>query len=90
MKADDGNTVFYGVFGQYVLTHEVFEQLADDIKAADAKGDYSTEIELTRALDTVRQRSGMVAVTMQGSMFDMGNPAALRRAMYEFSEVSKD
>lgn len=90
MKDAEGNTVYYGVFGQYVLTHEVFEQLADDIKAADAKGDYSTEIELTRALDTVRQRSGMVAVTMQGSMFDMGNPAALRRAMYEFSEVYKD
>lgn len=90
MRDAAGNRAYYGVFGQYVLTRDVFDQLAEDIAQADAQGDHHTEIELTKALDAVRQRSGMVAVTMQGSMFDMGNPAALRRAMCVFSEPCGD
>jgi UTP-glucose-1-phosphate uridylyltransferase len=49
-------------------------------------GDHVTEIELTSALDTVRKRSGMVGVRLRGQMFDMGNPAALARAVAEFSK----
>lgn len=81
----DGATRFYSVFGQYVLTPEVFEQLGADISAADEAADMSREIELTTALDAVRQRSGMIGVRIDGEMFDMGNPEALRNAVLNFS-----
>ena len=82
----EGQKEYYGVFGQYVLTPEVFQQLAVDIREADEKGDQMAEIELTKALDTVRQQTGMVGVCVDGNMYDMGNPTALRQAMLEFSK----
>lgn len=85
---EDGATRFYSVFGQYVLTPEVFEQLASDISAANEAGDMSREIELTTALDAVRQRSGMIGVRIDGEMFDMGNPEALRNAVLNFSMIN--
>ena len=47
--------------------------------------DHVSEIELTSALEAVRQRSGMVGVRLNGRMFDMGNPAALRRCVEEYA-----
>ena len=49
------------------------------------EGDHVTEIELTSALEAVRQRSGMMGVRLQGRMYDMGNPHALIRAVVEYS-----
>ena len=70
---------------QYILTPDVFAQLADDIRQADAEGS-SREIELTSALEAVRQRSGMMGVRLNGVMYDMGNPTALRRCVSNFSK----
>lgn len=84
VKMEDGTTSYYSVFGQYILTPEVFDQLAEDIREADEQGD-EREIELTSALEKVRQRSGMMGVRLDGNMYDMGNPEALRRAMMGFS-----
>ena len=86
VQEQDGGKGYYSVFGQYILTPDVFEQLADDIRAADAEGDMSREIELTTALEAVRKRNGMVGVRINGEMFDMGNPAALRNTVIRFSE----
>ena len=83
VKMEDGTTSYYSVFGQYILTPEVFDQLAEDIREADEQGD-EREIELTSALEKVRQRSGMMGVRLDGKMYDMGNPEALRRAMMGF------
>ena len=84
VKMGDGTISYYSVFGQYILTPEVFDQLAEDIREADEQGD-EREIELTSALEKVRQRSGMMGVRLDGKMYDMGNPEALRRAMMGFS-----
>ena len=81
----DGEKEYYSVFGQYVLTPEVFTQLAADIHQADSDDDHRREIELTAALDTVRQKSGMMGVQLKGVMYDMGNPTALRRCVSNFS-----
>jgi UTP-glucose-1-phosphate uridylyltransferase/mevalonate kinase len=81
-----GEKEYYSVFGQYILTPEVFSQLHEDIIQKEIDGDHVTEIELTSALDAVRKRSGMVGVRLRGQMFDMGNPAALARAVAEFSK----
>lgn len=52
----EGEKEYYSVFGQYIITPEVFEQLASDIQKADAAGDTTKEIELTAALEAVRQK----------------------------------
>ncbi len=81
-----GEKEYYSVFGQYILTPEVFEQLEADIQQADADGDHTREIELTAALDAVRQKSGMMGVQLKGVMYDMGNPTALRNCVRYFSK----
>ena len=75
-----GQKEYYSVFGQYILTPEVFAQLSADIQQADAEGS-SGEIELTSALEAVRQHSGMMGVRLNGTMYDMGNPTALHRCL---------
>jgi UTP-glucose-1-phosphate uridylyltransferase len=62
------------VFGQYILTPEVFDQLRSDIANA---ADMNKEIELTSALDKVREQTGMIGIQPQGRMYDMGNYHAL-------------
>ena len=80
-----GEKEYYSVFGQYILTPEVFAQLAEDINSADADGDRIREIELTSALEAVRKQSGMIGVRLDGTMYDMGNPKALRRCVAEYA-----
>ena len=70
----DGSTKYYSVFGQYVLTPEVFEQLRQDI----ADSDSTQEIGLTEALEKIRASMGMQAVILDGNMYDIGNPTALK------------
>ena len=86
VRNESGEKEYYSVFGQYILTPEVFAQLHDDIMQAELEEDHVREIELTSALEAVRQRSGMMGIRLDGRMFDMGNPAALVRAVEEFSK----
>lgn len=81
----DERKEYYSVFGQYIITNEVYDQLAVDIRTANRRGDTTGEIELTSALESVRQRSGMLGIRMEGEMFDMGNPQAL---LYTYSHYS--
>ena len=85
VRNKNGVKEFYSVFGQYILTPEVFAQLHEDIMQKEIEGDHVTEIELTSVLEAVRQRSGMMGVRLQGRMYDMGNPHALIRAVQEFA-----
>ena len=86
VRNGEGTKEYYSVFGQYILTPDVFEQLASDIAKADAEGNTSREIELTAALESVRQKSGMMGVRLNGVMYDMGNPKSLRRCIGQFAE----
>lgn len=74
VKCKDGERRYMSVFGQYVITPEVFAQLHEDIGSAT---DPNKEIELTSALDKVREQYGMIGVRLQGQMYDMGNYHAL-------------
>ena len=85
VRNKDGEKEYYSVFGQYILTADIFKQLQADIEQADAEGDSSREIELTAALEAVRQQSGMMGVRLQGVMFDMGNPTALRKCVGSYA-----
>ena len=85
VRNKQGEKEYYSVFGQYILTPEVFTQLHEDIMKKEIDGDHVSEIELTSALEAVRQRSGMMGVRLRGRMFDMGNPAALTRCVEEYA-----
>ena len=82
-----GDREYCSVFGQYILTPEVFEQLGEDIRRADESDDKSHEIELTSALEAVRSRVGMTGVRLYSQRFDMGNPAALVDTVVKFSSL---
>lgn len=76
-------TAFYSVFGEYVLTPEVFEVLAGHIETnRTAKG----EIQLTKALDEVRRKSGLFGFAVDGKMFDVGMPQAYVKTVATFSQ----
>jgi len=81
-----GDYEYCSVFGQYILTPDVFQQLAADIKLADAEGSQK-EIELTSALEAVRSRDGMIGVRLNSQRFDMGNPMALADTVTNFSHL---
>ena len=81
VKCKDGTQKYMSVFGQYILTPEVFEQLHSDITNSTSS---HKEIELTSALDKVRERHGMIGVQLQGRMFDMGNYNAFIKCVSEF------
>jgi UTP-glucose-1-phosphate uridylyltransferase/mevalonate kinase len=85
VRNKDGEKEYYSVFGQYILTPEVFAQLHEDIMQREIDGDHVSEIELTSALEAVRQRSGMMGIRLKGRMYDMGNPTALRRCVEEYA-----
>lgn len=85
VKDFDGKNKYFSVFGQYILTSEVFRQLEEDIAQADVSGS-ANEIELTSALEAVRQKSGMIGVRLDGVMYDMGNHTAFRNAVLEYSK----
>ena len=63
----------------------MFRQLEEDIAQADVSGS-ANEIELTSALEAVRQKSGMIGVRLDGVMYDMGNHTAFRNAVLEYSK----
>ena len=86
VRNKDGVKEYYSVFGQYILTPDVFAQLEADIRQADEEGDMTREIELTAALEAVRQKSGMMGIRLNGTMYDMGNPTALRNCVRYFSK----
>lgn len=83
VKCKDGVRKYMSVFGQYILTPEVFEQLRLDIANTT---DSNKEVELTSALDKVRERTGMIGIQLQGRMYDMGNYNAFKNCVSEYSK----
>lgn len=73
---------YYAAFGSYIITDEIFNRLDTAIKEniVNAKG----EVELTDALDYVRENAGMMAYVVNGTSYDLGNPEAYRRTVSEF------
>lgn len=81
VKMRNGEHRYYSVFGQYILTPEVYQQLKADVVNAQHDG---KEIELTSALDKVRAQYGMYGVQVDGEMFDMGKPDAFQNCITNF------
>jgi UTP-glucose-1-phosphate uridylyltransferase/mevalonate kinase len=90
VRNKQGDKEYCSVFGQYILTPEVFTQLEADIEAANESGDMQKEIGLTEALEAVRKRSGMIGFRLKGLRYDMGNQSALISTVMEFSRKTID
>ena len=75
---------YYSAFGSYILTPEVFVQLKDNIdnNLVNSRG----EIELTTALEQVREKYGLIGVQLEGEMFDIGVPSELRNTFANFGK----
>ena len=75
---------YYAAFGSYIITDEIFNRLDTAIKEniVNARG----EVELTDALDFVRENAGMMAYVVDGTSYDLGNPEAYRRTVSEFGK----
>ncbi len=74
---------FFAVFGQYVLTPEVYQELEKNIQEEKT---YGGEYQLTDALDAVRETYGMYAFRPDGKAYDVGIPEAYREAVWEFGK----
>lgn len=83
MSLEDDGKNYFSVFGEYVLTPEVFDVLGKNIeKNVTTKG----EIQLTDALDEVRKTSGLYGYVIDGRMFDIGIPSAYVNAVAEYAK----
>jgi UTP-glucose-1-phosphate uridylyltransferase len=73
---------YYSVFGQYVLTPEVFEALEQNIQNEESE---SGEIGMTEALARFIG-NGLTGIVMDGKMYDIGNVGAYRETVVEFGK----
>jgi len=75
-KSDEAN--YYSVFGQYILTPEVFKELEKNIQNGNTR---NGEYQLTDAIAALVDKSALYAFVPDGKMLDMGNVDGYRRAM---------
>lgn len=72
------------MFGQYVLTPDVFEELDNNIREGKrSQGEY----QLTDVLDTIREKHGLFGFKPNGRAYDIGLPEAYRKTLYEFGRI---
>lgn len=84
-KASQEN--YYAVFGQYVLTREVFDALRVSIE--DNVTEFG-EIQLTSALEMVRSQSGMMGYVVDGKSFDVGIPEKYSETMMMYGKLKRE
>ena len=69
------------VFGQYVLTPEVFEQLENNIRnKVMSRGEY----QLTDALEALVEKDRIMAFRPNGISYDIGLPESYRLTMEKY------
>jgi UTP-glucose-1-phosphate uridylyltransferase/mevalonate kinase len=76
---------FLTVFGQYVLSPQVFSYIEEHIHLNIRE---RGQFQLTSCLDRLRQEEGCVAVRVEGKRFDIGSPNAYLNALADFSTTA--
>jgi UTP-glucose-1-phosphate uridylyltransferase/mevalonate kinase len=74
---------YYSVFGQYILTSEVFEVLEQNIQNEKSE---SSEIGMTEALAQFIDQ-GLTGLVIDGNMHDIGNVGAYKETITYFGDV---
>ena len=81
-----GMKEYLAVFGQYILTEDVYAALDENIRTDKrSRG----EIQLTDALDMVRERSGLMGYRINGRSYDLGLPGSYVDTVAEFADRVK-
>lgn len=82
-----GKDQFLCVYGQYILTPEIFtilgRQIADGVRQ---RG----EVQLTTALDALRESEGMLGFLVDGDHYDTGQPFAYLQSLQDFGHKAKN
>ena len=78
-KTKDGKK-YYAVFGEYILTDDVFKVLKKNIKEDKRE---RGEFQITGAIEEVRKKKGMVAFIPDGKFLDIGNVEAYKNTFIE-------
>lgn len=76
----NGRKEYYAVFGQYILTPEIFTVLNKNIKNKKVE---NGEYQLTSAIDEVSEKNGAYAYIVDGTMYDVGNVQSYVRTINE-------
>ncbi|MCL2208536.1 MAG: sugar phosphate nucleotidyltransferase [Treponema sp.] len=79
---------YYSVFGQYILTPEVFTELGTNIKTGQ-NTEKNGEIGLTAALSGLIDKDGLYGVVINGQMFDIGNSKSYFNALKNYSGAAE-
>jgi len=81
MKRSGDKDRYFAVFGQYVLTSEIYDELGKMIgESAMSGGEY----EMTDAFAAMIEKGGLYACVIDGMMFDIGNPEAYRETIERY------
>jgi len=73
-----GRQNYYSVFGQYILTPEIFKKLERNIQNGSTK---NGEYQLTDAIAAMIEKHELYAFMPDGKMLDIGNVEAYRKVM---------
>ena len=79
---------YFSVFGQYIITPEVFIELEDNIinnRILEKNGEFG----LTNVLASLIDTYGLSGVLLNGEMFDIGNAEAFKNAVLHLSSDEK-
>lgn len=80
-ESESGESCYFAMFGQYVLTRGVFEALEKNIAAMKTQGG---EIQLTSALEEILATEGIGAFVPNGESYDIGVPSAYKKTVTSF------
>ncbi len=69
---------YYSVFGEYILTPYVFKKLKENINNGYKE---NGEYQLTSVLDSVKDKTGMIAFVPDGEMLDIGNVESYKKTL---------
>jgi UTP-glucose-1-phosphate uridylyltransferase len=82
MKGKDDKKSYYAVFGQYILTPEIFDTL--EANMITGKTEEKGEFGVTEAFAACIGTNGLTGVVLDGAMFDTGNKEAYKQTMHCF------
>ncbi|GHU66528.1 hypothetical protein AGMMS49983_16350 [Clostridia bacterium] len=81
MMIEGGGKAVYGVFGQYILTPEIFHELGQIIRTEKTQ---NGEFQLTDAYAAVMGFPGLYGAVLDGRMYDLGNVQAYKESIMTF------
>ena len=86
VKTKDNSDNYYAVFGQYVLTKDVFNELKKNI---DNNYLERGEFQLTSALDQTREKIGLIGLVVNGVSYDIGLPDQYINTVTNYHKYNK-